>query len=373
MPHRSAAELVATLAEAVEHAHRRGVLHRDLKPANILLQEDLSPRRKDAKKDQEEKGQGDQSSSSLPSSLVSLRLGERSSFVPKITDFGLAKLLESDTPGRSQSGAIVGTPSYMAPEQADGVKRTLGPTADVHALGAILYELLTGRPPFQGETVLETLLLVRSADPVPPRRLRPGLPPDLDTICLKCLHKEPAKRYGSAQALAEDLQRFLNGQPIQARATPLWKRAWKWAQQRLAEDQRDLAVLVAKQGSAEEARRLVEQALGHARTPRTLAPGVEGPQKEMETVSAVRADILLTCGDHGEAARAAVELPSLFRDAGVGFRSAGALLARCAALASEDGNLPPGERQGQAEGYAGQAVSLLREALQRGAVVRNAL
>jgi tetratricopeptide (TPR) repeat protein len=699
MPHRQAAELVATLAEAVEHAHRRGVLHRDLKPANILLA--VSDQRSAISPNQHGSSAGLTADRCL---LIA---------TPKITDFGLAKLLESDTPGRSQSGDIIGTPSYMAPEQADGVKRTLGPAADVHALGAILYELLTGRPPFQGETLLETLLLVRSADPVPPRRLRPGLPPDLETICLKCLQKEPGKRYRSAQALAGDLQRFLHGQPILARATPLWERAWKWArrrpaaaallavslfaaavllgvilaatgtykqqrdyaeqrrreavanlrkareavdrmltrvgqetleevpqmelvrvqlladavgfyedfarqsgddpeilfengraygrlgiiemtlgrleqaekdlrqalailerlgttnpahcqeqaralqylgrikfdaarlleanpflqkaaelqehlvalypqeaeyrsdlattlntqgallgrlhhrppeeeqtyrqveklvadlvaahptvakyrenlavvrcnlanwlnnagrnqeaedlfrqdlafweeqlraepdrvryrsrlafelagladllaetqrpreaeetrrrvlglrkgladdfpknpyyQHRLAEAQRELADLLAKQGSPEEARRLVEQALGHARTARTLGPGVESYQNELATVARVRADVLLSCGDHAEAARAALELPSLFHNAGEGYRSAGSLLARCAALAGEDGNLPPGERQSKAEGYAGQALPLLCEALQRGGVDRKTL
>src|SRR5262249_7396117 len=135
-------------------------------------------------------------------------------FTPKITDFGLAKRLETEadagSPQQTQSGAILGTPSYMAPEQAEGKRQKIGPAADVYSLGAILYELLTGRPPFRAETLLDTVLQLLSEEPVPPRRLQPKLPRDLETICLKCLQKEPAKRYLSAAALAEDLRRFQN-------------------------------------------------------------------------------------------------------------------------------------------------------------------
>jgi serine/threonine protein kinase len=238
VPWQPAARLLQTLAEAVAHAHERGVLHRDLKPSNILLQEERSPRRQDAKEGQEEKG-GEPLSSSLLSALASLRLCESTSFVPKITDFGLAKLVaaaaeETGTGYATQTGAILGTPQYMAPEQAEGQSRTVGPCADVYGLGAILYELLTGRPPFVGETNLATLLLVRSQEPLPPARLRPGLPRDLETICLHCLHKEPGKRYPTARALAEDLARFLAGEPILARPVSSWERALKWARRRPA-------------------------------------------------------------------------------------------------------------------------------------------
>jgi WD40 repeat protein len=202
VPALEAALLVATLAEAVEHAHRRGVIHRDLKPANILL-EPLA----------EGTGTG---------------LG----YVPRITDFGLAKLQEEGEGGQTQSGAIVGTPAYMAPEQAIGQSREVGPAADVYALGAILYELLTGRPPFLAETVLDILVQVRAGDPVSPGQLRGKLPRDLETICLKCLHKEAGKRYSSAQALAEDLRRFLGGEPIQARPVGWVERALKWVKRR---------------------------------------------------------------------------------------------------------------------------------------------
>jgi WD40 repeat protein len=149
-------------------------------------------------------------------------------FVPKITDFGLAKLVEGDSL-QTHSSAILGTPSYMAPEQAEGRSRDTGPLVDVYALGAILYEMLTGRPPFLGATVLATLEQVRSAEPVPPMRLQPGVPRDLDTICLKCLQKEPGRRYRRADDLAEDLSRFLRGEPIHARPVGSVEQGVKWA------------------------------------------------------------------------------------------------------------------------------------------------
>jgi hypothetical protein len=185
-----AAALVQTLARAVQAAHRAGVVHRDLKPANVLLTED----------------------------------GE-----PKVTDFGLAKRLGDA--GRTRTGAVMGTPSYMAPEQAGG-NRDVGPAADVYALGAILYELLTGRPPFRGATSLDTVLQVLSDEPVPVRRLQPKVPRDLETVCHKCLHKDPTRRYASAQALAEDLARFGAGEPIVARPVGPLGRLAKWIKRR---------------------------------------------------------------------------------------------------------------------------------------------
>ncbi len=217
-PARAAAELVAGLARAMHYAHSRGVIHRDLKPANILLVAG------DGWRVAGEHG---------PASSPATRHPSPSTLIPKITDFGLAKQLDS-AGGRTRTGDILGTPSYMAPEQAGGKSKEIGPACDIYALGAILYELLTGGPPFRAETALDTILQVTSADPVPPRRLVPKLPCDLETICLKCLEKGPAQRYASAGALADDLQRFLDHKPILARPTTAWQRLAKWARRRPA-------------------------------------------------------------------------------------------------------------------------------------------
>jgi hypothetical protein len=147
-------------------------------------------------------------------------------YEPKVTDFGLAKKL--DEPGLTQMGVVMGTPSYMAPEQARG-QADVGPLADVYALGALLYECLTGRPPFRGDSVLDVLLLVQQCEPEPPGRVNAAVDRDLETVCLKCLHKEPGLRYASAQALADDLRRYLAGKPIVGRPVGAAERAWKWA------------------------------------------------------------------------------------------------------------------------------------------------
>jgi serine/threonine protein kinase/tetratricopeptide (TPR) repeat protein len=206
-----AANLVEILARTVAVAHQQGIVHRDLKPANILLQ--VTDGRSNA--------------------TGHFALGPLRSAIPKITDFGLAKQLNQPD-GPTASGVVLGTPSYMAPEQAEGKPRDVGPAVDIYALGAVLYELLTGRPPFHGETPLDTLQHVLTQEPVPPRRLQPKVPRDLETICLHCLRKKPQHRYSSADALADDLAGFLEGRPIRARPAPAWEWAVKWARRRPA-------------------------------------------------------------------------------------------------------------------------------------------
>ncbi len=183
-PFREAATLMATLARAVHAAHKAGILHRDIKPSNVLF--DMAG-------------------------------------TPKIADFGLAKRLEVDE-GQTHTGQVIGTPSYMAPEQAKGWDKDIGPAADIYSLGAILYEVLTGRPPVKGSTPVETVRLVQEEEPVPPSRLRPKLPFDLETICLKCINRDPRKRYADALILAEDLDRYLAGESILAPNAPLGAR-----------------------------------------------------------------------------------------------------------------------------------------------------
>jgi hypothetical protein len=211
LPARASAQLVETLARAVHYAHQRGIVHRDLKPANVLLQ--ISD-----------------SQSRLSKDDVA---SDTQAVMPKIADFGLAKRLESDT-HQTGTGTLIGTPSYMAPEQADGRTGAAQAATDIYGLGAILYESLTGRPPFHGTSALDTLEQVRSVEPVPPSRLQPHVPRDLETICLKCLHKEPRRRYATAEALADDLKRFQAGESIHARASGPFERAVKWARRRPA-------------------------------------------------------------------------------------------------------------------------------------------
>ncbi|WP_435018630.1 protein kinase domain-containing protein [Tundrisphaera sp. TA3] len=191
-PAEEAARLVRCLAGGIAEAHRLGVVHRDLKPDNILFAADGTP---------------------------------------KIGDFGLAKLLDFDE-RHTQTGTLLGSPAYMAPEQADPGREPVGPPADLHALGVILYELLIGRPPFRAASVIRTLELVRTTEPVPPDRLQPGLSRDLSTICMKCLEKSPSRRYGTAGELAEDLRRHLDGEPILARPPRGWAKAGRWARKR---------------------------------------------------------------------------------------------------------------------------------------------
>jgi serine/threonine protein kinase len=216
---RLASQFVEVLARAVQAAHASGIVHRDIKPANILLTTNSNG------------SAGDHETTGGVGAVS----GERSPLVgvPKIADFGLAKIAYGELRGQGHrsltvTGDLVGTPSYMAPEQAAPSGAPVGPAADVYALGAILYELLTGRPPFRGETLLDTVLQVLHSEPVSVTGLQPNVPRDLETICLKCLRKEPQHRYPTASEFADDIQRFLRGKPIKARPRGTAEKVWRW-------------------------------------------------------------------------------------------------------------------------------------------------
>jgi serine/threonine protein kinase len=239
-----AAEVVSTLARAIQVAHEHGIIHRDLKPSNILIDqgdEETKGSSVAANVHQVDTIKNMQAEVSTKSPLAIFRLMDRRlrsegqssatlsirSSQLRIADFGLARRIDEDS-RVTRTGQVVGTPAYMAPEQATGMLTKPGPSVDIYSLGAILYELLTGRPPFLGTDSLETLMLLMTSDVLPPKFLQPTIPQDLSTICCKCLEKKSSRRYRSAEELADDLNRFLQGRPINARAATLWERGMRW-------------------------------------------------------------------------------------------------------------------------------------------------
>jgi serine/threonine protein kinase/WD40 repeat protein len=245
LPPREAAALIAAVAHAVHYAHQRGILHRDLKPANILLER--------------AEGRGLRGEGKTTNANASALVSQPLALNPLITDFGLAKRVESDSE-LTQTGAIVGTPSYMAPEQASGQSRNLTTATDVYGLGTVLFAAVTGRPPFIGEGPLDILAQVKEHEPPSPSQFNPLSDRDLDTICLKCLQKEPSTRYASAELLARDLEHYLAGEPVMARPVGVLSRSWRWCRRKPAIASLTAALLlVTVIGSAVSAYRLARE------------------------------------------------------------------------------------------------------------------
>jgi serine/threonine protein kinase len=304
LPHPGvAAEMVETLARAVHFAHQHGVIHRDLKPSNILLQR-VNRRATEIRRSQEHELAANQMSSLGASGFAYVDL------FAKVADFGLAKRLDGSA-DHTPAGLVQGTPNYMPAEQALGKNENLGPAVDIYALGAILYECLTRRPPFVGTNILDTLVQVRTREPVAPRILQPGVPRDLETITLKCLEKEPQRRYPTAQALADDLHRFLRHEPITARRIGLLGRLWRWCRRSpslaalivvslaaivtvlavvLLAD-RELKKQLAATRQAEEVAHLAEKELRRTLT-RQVADRLEGDLRQFAEVCEASADLL---------------------------------------------------------------------------------
>jgi serine/threonine protein kinase len=351
LPPRDAAALLLPLARAMHYAHGNGIVHRDLKPANILL-------------------------AACGVAEAQGATPQAADVTPKIADFGLAKCVDADS-GQTKSGAVLGTPSYMAPEQAAGHSREVGLAADVYALGAILYEMLTGRPPFKAATAMETMQQVVADEPVPPRRLQSATPRDLETICLKCLRKEPNKRYASAQDLAGDLERYLAAEPIRARPVSSIERTVKWARRRPAGAALVLLTVTATVGALvawaaftgrleqekTEARRL--QRLYETERDRAIEQGLETRRQRDEAVRLLEIG-LAAVRDHARVVVQGKQSDLLTENPGEVLFQLACAYARSSEAFRKDAGLAPDHARRLSDEYADSAMTLLKAASQIG-------
>ncbi len=350
---REAAEMLRTLAEAMHHAHACGVVHRDLKPANVLLRKRPAAPGARGRNAPDAAGAGE------------------GRLEPLVGDFGLAKLLGEEGPTRT--GMVLGTPQYLAPEQAEGRAGDVGPATDIHALGVILYEMLAGRPPFLGANTLEVLDQVRGTDPPPPSRVQPRVPAELEVICLKCLAKEPSGRYATAADLADDLGRYLRGEPVKARRTPAWQRGARWARR-----QPGLAGLAALSICAvlallgawvgftyqlQAAAAQLQQERDEANRQHALA---EEALKKAEAEKGRAESLLYRCmsaiDEHARATEQSREMKQLTGEPGSIPFVVARVYAASARVYRNDVLLPEADRERFAERYAARAVELLKGA-----------